>query len=98
MFNRNTNTDLLLPLPTDTMTSRGLCLLDVGSIGWLNGISDDSLKGNPAMSGGRLKSKPTWSSLPPAGFDHVGFFFASSRWQGVRHRLFCSIFAKHLSR
>src|SRR5437867_3956753 len=32
------------------------------------------MKGRPAVPGGPLKSKPTWSNT--SGFDHVGFFLA----------------------
>ena len=56
-----------------------LCQFEIGSVGSLNWISDDSLKGNPAVPGGWLKSRPTWSK-PFRGFGHVGFFFALKAW------------------
>ena len=36
-------------------------------------LSDDWIRGNPAVPGGSLKSKPTWSNTSWV-FDHVGFF------------------------
>jgi hypothetical protein len=39
------------------------------------------MKGSPAMPGGLLTSKPTWSKTL-GEFDHVGFFFRYG-WRGV---------------
>ncbi len=54
--------------------------MDADSDGLQNSNSDDSLKGNPAMPGGQLTSKPTCSK-PYGDLDTSAFFCATQRPQ-----------------